>query len=76
MWIKAEKPVEKTGKVTSQAQKKKHLSPSTRKRNALCISQWKAKRYEAVEDIKTCAKHGRHRQFLCLIDRFLKQFFL
>jgi hypothetical protein len=26
MWIKAEKPVEKTGKVTSQAQKKKHLS--------------------------------------------------
>jgi hypothetical protein len=32
MWIKAEKPVDKTGKVTSQAQKKKHLSPSTRKR--------------------------------------------
>jgi hypothetical protein len=31
MWIKAEKPVEKTGKVTSQAQKKKHLSPSTRR---------------------------------------------
>jgi hypothetical protein len=28
MWIKAEKPVEKTGQVTSQAQKKKHLSPS------------------------------------------------
>jgi hypothetical protein len=26
------------------------------KRNALCISQWKAKRYEAVEDIKTCAE--------------------
>jgi hypothetical protein len=25
MWIKAEKPVEKTGQVTSQAQKKKHL---------------------------------------------------
>ena len=56
MWIKAGKPVEKTGKVTSQAQKKKHLSPSTRKRNALRISQWKAKRYEAVEDIKTCAE--------------------
>ena len=56
MWIKAEKPVEKTGKVTSQAQKKKHLSPSTRKRNALRISQWKAKRNEAVEDIKTCAE--------------------
>ena len=56
MWIKAEKPVDKTGKVTSQAQKKKHLSPSTRKRNAQRISQWKAKRYEAVEDIKTCAE--------------------
>ena len=56
MWIKAGKPVEKTGKVTSQAQKKKHLSPSTRKRNALRISQWKANRYEAVEDIKTCAE--------------------
>jgi Leu/Phe-tRNA-protein transferase len=29
MWIKAaEKPVDKTGQVTSQAQKKKHLSPS------------------------------------------------
>ena len=56
MWIKAGKPVEKTGKVTSQAQKKKHLSPSTRKRNALRISQWKAKRYEAVEEIKTCAE--------------------
>jgi hypothetical protein len=56
MWIKAEKPVEKTGKVTSQAQKKKHLSPSTRKRNAQRISQWKAKRNEAVDDIKTCAE--------------------
>jgi hypothetical protein len=60
MWIKAGKPVEKTGKVTSQAQKKKHLSPSTRKRNALRISQWKAKRYEAVEDIKTCAETQTH----------------
>ena len=56
MWIKAEKHVEKTGKVTSQAQKKKHLSPSTRKRNAQRISQWKAKRNEAVEDAKTCVE--------------------
>jgi hypothetical protein len=31
MWIKSEKPVEKTGQVTSQVQKKKRLSPSTRK---------------------------------------------
>jgi hypothetical protein len=29
MWIKAEKLAEKTGQVTNQAQKKKHLSPFT-----------------------------------------------
>jgi hypothetical protein len=28
----------------------------TRKGNAQRISQWKAKRYEAVEDIKTCVE--------------------
>jgi hypothetical protein len=33
VWIKAGKPVEKTGETTSQAPKKKHLSPSTRRRN-------------------------------------------
>jgi hypothetical protein len=36
--------------------KKKHLSPSTRKRNAQRINQWKAKRNEAVDDSKTCAE--------------------
>ena len=56
MWIKAEKPVEKTGQVTSQANKKKHLSPSTRKRNAKRINMWKAKRNEAVGDRKICAQ--------------------
>ena len=56
VWIKAGKPVDKTGIATSQAQNKKHLSPSTRKRNALRISQWKAKRYEAVVDTKTCVE--------------------
>jgi hypothetical protein len=56
MWIKAEKPVEKTGQVTSQAQKKKHLSPSIRKRNAQRINQWKAKRNEAVGHSKICAQ--------------------
>jgi hypothetical protein len=56
MWIKAEKHVEKTGQVTSQAQKKKHLSPSTRKRNAQRINQWKAKRNKAVGDNRTCAQ--------------------
>ena len=33
MWIKVVKPVEKTGEITSRAQKKKHLSPSTSRRN-------------------------------------------
>ena len=56
MWIKAEKPIKKTGKVTRQAQKKKHLSPSTRKRNAQRINQWKAKRNKAVGDSKICAQ--------------------
>jgi hypothetical protein len=37
VWIKAGKPVDKTGETTSLAPKKKHLSPSTRRRNA----QWK-----------------------------------
>ena len=48
--------MKKTEQVTSQAQKKKHLSPSTRKRNAQRINQWKAKRNEAVGDSKTCAQ--------------------
>jgi hypothetical protein len=56
MWVKAEKAVEKTGQVTSQVQKKKHLSPSTRKRNAQRINQWKAKRNKAVGDSKICAQ--------------------
>ena len=38
------------------AQKKKHLSPSTRKRNAQRINQWKAKKNEAVGDSRTCAQ--------------------
>ena len=55
VWIKAGKPVEKTGDTTSQAQKKKHLSPSTRRRNAKRMDQWKVKR-EAVGDNTTCVK--------------------
>ena len=43
VWIKAGKPVDKTGETTSLAQKKKHLSPSTRRRNAQRMDQWKAK---------------------------------
>ena len=50
IWTKAEKPIAKIGEVTSQAPKKKYLSPSTRKRNAQRINQWKAKRNEAVGD--------------------------
>jgi hypothetical protein len=55
MWIKAGKPVEKTGETTSQAPKKKHLSPSTRRRNANRMDQWKAKR-EAVGENTTCVQ--------------------
>jgi hypothetical protein len=47
VWSKARKSVEKTGETTSQAQKKKPLSPSTRRRNAKRMDQWKAK-MEAV----------------------------
>jgi hypothetical protein len=38
-----------------KAQKKKHLSPSTRRRNAQRMDQWKAKR-EAVGDNTTCVQ--------------------
>ena len=55
MLIKAGKPIEKTGETTSQAQKKKHLSPSTRRRNTQHMDQWKAKR-EAVGDNTTCVQ--------------------
>ena len=55
VWIKVGKPVEKTGETTSQAPKKKHLSPSTRRRNAKRMDQWKAKR-EAVGDNTTCVQ--------------------
>ena len=59
IWKKVEKPYVKTGEVASQTQKKKHLSPSTRKRNAQRINQWKAKRNEAVGDSKICAQTDR-----------------
>ena len=55
VWIKAGKPVDKTGETTSLAQKKKHLSPSTGRRNAQRMDQWKAKR-EAVGDNTTCVQ--------------------
>ena len=55
VWIKAAKPVEKTGEITSRAQNKKHLSPSTRRRNSQRMDQWKAKK-EAVGDSKTCVQ--------------------
>ena len=48
--------MKKTEQGTSQAQKTKHLSPSTRNRNAQRINQWKAKRDEAVGDNKICAQ--------------------
>jgi hypothetical protein len=56
IWIKAEKPNATIGEVTSQAPKKKYLSPSNRKRNAQRINQWKAKRNKAVGDTKVNAQ--------------------
>jgi len=56
IWIKIEKRIATIGEVTSQAPKKKHLSPSTRKRNAQRLNQWKAKRNQAVVNIKVHAE--------------------
>ena len=55
VWIKAGKPVDKTGETTSLVQEKKHLSPSTGRRNAQRMDQWKAKR-EAVGENTTCVQ--------------------
>jgi hypothetical protein len=55
VWIKAATSVEKTGEITSRAQKKKYLSPSTRRRNAKRKDQWKAKR-EDVGDNNICVQ--------------------
>ena len=38
IWIKAAKPIATIGKVDSQAPKKRHMSPSTLKRNAVTTS--------------------------------------
>ena len=52
MWIKAQNPIATFGDIASHAPKKKHMSPSTRKRNAHRLDQWKAKRNRVVVDIK------------------------
>jgi hypothetical protein len=62
MWIKAEKPFEKTGQVTNQYQKKKQLSPSTMKKNAQRINQWKAKRNQAMGDSTNMCSNTDRRQ--------------
>jgi len=60
VWIKAGKPVEKTGETTSQAPKKKHHSPSTRRRNAKRMDQWKVER-EAIGEYNLCTNtDSRH----------------
>ena len=51
-WIRTENTTATTGNVDIQAFQKKHLSPSARKRNALDLSQWKAKRNQAVVSLK------------------------
>jgi hypothetical protein len=56
IWIKAENPIATNGEVTSQTPKKKHPSASTRKRNAQRLNQWKAKRNQAVVNIKVHAE--------------------
>ena len=48
IWIKAAKLIATSGEVIIQAPKKKHRSPSTRKRNAQRLAQWKATRNQAV----------------------------
>ena len=55
VWMKSGKPVGKTGEITNQVQRKKHLSPSTMRRNAKRMDQWKAKR-EAVGENTTCVQ--------------------
>jgi hypothetical protein len=52
IWIKIENPIATIGEVTSQVPKKKHMSPSTRKRNVQRLNQWKAKMNQAVVNIK------------------------
>ena len=52
IWIKIENPIATIGEVTSQVPKKKHMYPSTRKRNVQRLDQWKAKRNQAVVNIK------------------------
>lgn len=39
IWMKAEKPIATIGEVSSQAPKKKHLPPSTWKRNTHRLNQ-------------------------------------
>jgi hypothetical protein len=55
VWIKAGNPLKKTGDTTSRVQKKNHLSPSTRRRSAQRMEQWKVKR-EAVGNNTTCVQ--------------------
>ena len=47
------------GEVTSQAPKKKYISPSTRKQNTQRLNQWKAKRNETVVHTKVNAEAKR-----------------
>ena len=55
IWIKAKKPIARIWNVASRAPKKKHLSLSTRKRNAHRLNQWKAKWNQVVVDVNVHA---------------------
>ena len=69
MWIKAENPTDTTGKIPSQTPEKKHLSPSTRKRNAPRLSQWKAKRNQAIVSLKVDAHAQTNNQSIQVYRR-------
>jgi len=62
IWIKAEKPIATIGEVTSKAPKKKYLSPSTRKRNAQCITKVNAE--AKIEETTQTDQQHSHDQVL------------
>ena len=50
--IKIENHIATIGEVTSQVRKKKHMYPSTWKRNVQRLDLWKAKRNQTIVNIK------------------------
>jgi hypothetical protein len=63
MWIKAEKPVEKTGKVTSQAQKKKHSLLPPGKEMLYASASGRRKGMKPLKTLKLVLKHKQTTAF-------------